>query len=61
MNINLKFLGKPLDASKLLLRGKQPFTNSVGLKGGRDASQTQWKDELKKQTVKSIKLAVNNF
>ena len=49
------------DASKLLLRGKQPFTNSAGSKGGRDVSQPQRTDELKKQTIEIIQPESEQF
>ena len=54
VNIILKFLGQPPDASKLLLSEKLPVTNSAGSKGRREAGQLQWTNELKKQTIEII-------
>ena len=54
LNIILKFLGQPPDASKLLLSEKLPVTNSAGSKGRREVAQPQWTDELKKQTIEII-------
>ena len=54
LNIILKFLGQPPDASKLLLSEKLPVTNSAGSKGRRKVGQPQWTNELKKQTIEII-------
>ena len=54
LNIILKFLGQPPDATKLLLSEKLPVTNSAGSKGRREVGQPQWTDELKQQTIEII-------
>ena len=54
LNIILKFLGQPPDASKLLLSEKLPVTNSAGSKGRREVGQPQWTNELKKQIIEII-------
>ena len=54
LNIILKFLGQPPEASKLLLSEKLPITNSAGSKGRREVGQPQWTDELKKQIIEII-------
>ena len=55
LNIILKFLGQPPNASKLLRKEKLPVTNSAGSKGRREVAQPQWTDELKKQTIEIIR------
>ena len=54
LNIILKFLGQPPDASKLLLRENLPVTNSAGSKGRREVAHPQWTEELKKQTIEIV-------
>ena len=51
LNINIKFLGQPPDASSRLLSEKLPVTNSTGSKGRREVGQPQWTNKLKKQTI----------
>ncbi len=54
LNIVLKFLGQPPDASKILLSEELPVTKSAGSKGRREVAQPQWTNELKKQTIEII-------
>ena len=61
LNIILKFLGQPPDASKLLPTERLPGTNSAGSKGRHEIAQPQWTNKLKKQTIVIIRPESEQF